>query len=198
MTSNSSLVGHGEPAAFFTFSSLTALGLPHATTTRHCQGITSFEEPIVPESPKPPFRAEAERVLGAAGLEMARVSYARQVHGSEAARAPTGGGFAGLVDILVTAERRAPLAIFSADCLAIVLYEPSAAALGVAHVGWRGTVKGATQRAVRAADPDRCASRSLRRSGRAAMRWTSRSPRSSRAPSASAGARGRSPRGLAT
>ena len=104
----------------------------------------------MPESPKPPFRAEAERVLGAAGLEMARVSYARQVHGSEAARAPTGGGFAGLVDILVTAERRAPLAIFSADCLAIVLYEPSAAALGVAHVGWRGTVKGATQRAVRA------------------------------------------------
>jgi hypothetical protein len=81
---------------------------------------------------------------------MARVSYARQVHGSEAARAPSGGGFAGLVDIMVTTERRVPLAIFTADCLAIVLCDPAAHALAVAHVGWRGTVKGAPQRAVRA------------------------------------------------
>ncbi len=150
MTSKSSLLPHGDPAAYFTFGSLTALGVPNATTTRHCPGISSFAEPIVPEAPKPPFRVEAEQVLGGAGLEMTRVSYARQVHGSETARAPAGGGFAGLVDILITAERRTPLAIFTADCLAIVLYEPSAAALGVAHVGWRGTVKGATQRAVRA------------------------------------------------
>jgi YfiH family protein len=142
------LVPHGQPAEYFTFASLTALGLRHATTTRHCPGISSFAEPIVPESPKPPFRAEGERILGAAGLEMSRVAYARQVHGSQAGRAPTGGGFAGLVDILVTAERRVPLAIFTADCLAIVLYDPSAQALGVAHVGWRGTVKGATQKAV--------------------------------------------------
>ena len=104
----------------------------------------------MPEAPKPPFRAEAAEVLGATGLAMGRVSYARQVHGAEVARAPAGGGFAGLVDILVTAERGVPLAIFTADCLAIVLYDPSARALGVAHVGWRGTVKGAAQNAVRA------------------------------------------------
>ena len=151
MTSSSNLVAHGSPTTeYFTFASLTALGVPNATTTKHCPGISSFAEPIVPESPKPPFRAEAERVLGAAGLEMARVSYARQVHGSEAARVPAGGGFAGLVDIMVTAERRVPLAIFTADCLAIVLCDPAAHALAVAHVGWRGTVKGATHRAVQA------------------------------------------------
>jgi YfiH family protein len=147
----SRLIAHGSPTTeYFTFDSLTALGVPNATTTKHCPGISSFAEPIVPESPKPPFRAEAERVLGAAGLEMARVSYARQVHGSEAARAPAGGGFAGLVDIVVTAERRVPLAIFTADCLAIVLCDPASHALAVAHVGWRGTVKGATRRAVQA------------------------------------------------
>ena len=55
-----------------------------------------------------------------------------------------------MVDILVTGERGVPLAIFTADCLAIVLCDASAGALAVAHVGWRGTVKGATQRAVRA------------------------------------------------
>src|SRR6059058_5250052 len=150
MTSTSPLVAHGQPTEYFTFVSLSSLGVPHATTTKHCPGVSSFAEPIVPEAPKPPFRAEAERVLGAAGLSMSRVSYARQVHGADVARAPAGGGFAGLVDILVTAERGVPLAIFTADCLAIVLYDPSARALGVAHVGWRGTVRGATQKAVRA------------------------------------------------
>ena len=150
MTSNSSLVGHGEPTAYFTFPSLTALGLPHATTTKHCPGITSFAEPIVPEAPKAPFRAQAVATLGATGLEMGRVGYARQVHGAESARVPAGGGFAGLVDVLVTTEPRVPLAIFTADCLAIVLCDPTARALAVGHVGWRGTVKGATQQAVRA------------------------------------------------
>jgi len=143
-------VGHGDPTAYFSFSSLTALGVPHATTTRHCPGVTSFAEPIVPEAPRPPFRSEASAVLGAAGLELSRVSYARQVHGADVARAPAGGGFAGLVDILVTAERGLPLAIFTADCLAIVAYDPSAPALALAHVGWRGTVRGAQQTAVKA------------------------------------------------
>src|SRR5438132_1181755 len=88
MTSNSPLLAHGEPAAYFTFASLTALGVPHATTTRHCPGISSFEERIVPEAPKPPFRAEAVVALGGTGLEMERVSYARQVHGADVARGP--------------------------------------------------------------------------------------------------------------
>jgi len=145
----SRLLPHGEPAAYFTFPSLTAVGLPHVTTTRHCPGIVSFAEPIAPEAPRAPFRPEAAAVLGSAGLELGRVSYARQVHGADAAQAPARGGFAGSVDLLVTGERRVPLAIFTADCLAIVLYDPTAQVLGLAHVGWRGTVRGATQAAVR-------------------------------------------------
>ncbi|PYN14531.1 MAG: hypothetical protein DME05_15040, partial [Candidatus Rokuibacteriota bacterium] len=147
---SSELHAHGEPTAYFTVGSLEGLGLPHALTTRHCPGVTSFAEPISPEAPRAPFRAAAAAVLGGAGLEMGRVTYARQVHGAGTARAPIGGGFAGSVDILVTAERRVPLAIFTADCLALVLYDPNARVLGVAHVGWRGTVRGATPAAVRA------------------------------------------------
>jgi YfiH family protein len=143
------LVAHGEPAVYLTFPSLAEAGLPHATTTRHCPGIASFSEPISPQAPKPPFRAEAASTLANAGLAMHRVSYARQVHGAEAGRAPAGGGFAGLVDILTTTERGVPLAIFTADCLAIVLYDPVARVLGLAHVGWRGTVRGTTLAAVR-------------------------------------------------
>jgi len=200
MTSTSPLVAHGQPTEYFTFVSLSSLGVPHATTTKHCPGVSSFAEPIVPEAPKPPFRSEATAVLGATGLEMSRVSYARQVHGADVARVPAGGGFAGLVDVLVTVERGVPLAIFTADCLAIVLYDPSARALCVAHVGWRGTVRGATQTrsATSVRDPARFAPRSRRRSARAATRSTSRSRPSSRAPSATAGARGSRRRAAAT
>ncbi len=144
------LIPHGEPPAYFTFASLARLGVPHATTTRHCPGVLSFAEPISPADPVPPFGGTAVTTLAGAGLDLARVAYAKQVHGADVARVPAGGGFAGVVDGLVTAERGVPLAIFTADCLAIVLYDPALPALGAVHVGWRGTVRGAAQAAVRA------------------------------------------------
>jgi len=142
-----SLIPHGQPPAYFTFAALSRLGVPHATTTRHCPGVLSFAEPISPANPSPPFRADAVTALARAGLDLARVAYAKQVHGAAVARV-TGGGFAGIADGLVTTARGVPLAIFTADCLAIVLYDPAVPALGAVHVGWRGTVQGAAQAAV--------------------------------------------------
>ena len=139
-----SLTGHGAPPTYFTFPALEALGLPHLTTTRHFPGVTS------PSEPTAPFASEAASALAAAGLDAARVAYGRQVHGAEDARVGANGGFVGAVDVLVTTEREVPLAIFTADCLALALYDPGARALSVAHVGWRGTVRGAGQAAVAA------------------------------------------------
>ncbi|HET7340588.1 MAG TPA: polyphenol oxidase family protein [Methylomirabilota bacterium] len=139
------LVPFGEPVTHFRFSGLAALGLPHVTTTRYFPGVSS------PSEPTAPFTAAAQRALRAAGLDPARVSYARQVHGAEVLRAPRGGGYAGAGDVLVTTERDVPLAIFTADCLALTLWDSIARVLVLAHVGWRGTVKGATVAAVRAA-----------------------------------------------
>lgn len=136
------LAAHGTPPVYFTFAGLAALGLPHATTTRHCPGVTS------PAEPTAPFGTEARAVLAPAGLDLDRVAYGRQVHGADAVAAPPRGGFAGAADVLVTTERELPLAIFTADCLAITLCDPEARALAVAHVGWRGTVRGAAQAAV--------------------------------------------------
>jgi hypothetical protein len=134
------LRAHGEPPAYLTFVGLEAAGLPHVTTTRHCPGVTGFAERTGP------FTGDARQTLAAAGLDLTRVAYARQVHGADVARA--GGGFAGAADVLTTAEPGVPLAIFTADCLAIVAWDPDASALAVAHVGWRGTVKRAQQAAV--------------------------------------------------
>ncbi|HZF05296.1 MAG TPA: polyphenol oxidase family protein, partial [Patescibacteria group bacterium] len=141
-----SLTAHGgEPPRYFTFPALTAAGLPHASTTRHCPGVTS------PSEPTSPFTAGARETLAAAGLDLSRVAYARQVHGADVAHALTRGGVAGAVDVLSTSARGVPLAIFTADCLAITLWDAEAGALALAHVGWRGTVKGAAQAVVSAA-----------------------------------------------
>jgi hypothetical protein len=138
------VIAHGDPPRYLTFERLGALGVPHATTTRHCPGVTS------PTQATAPLTAAARPVLAEAGLDLTRFAYARQVHGADVASAPSSGGFAGAVDVLTTTERRLPLAIFTADCLPIVLYDADTPALAVAHVGWRGTVKGAAKAAVRA------------------------------------------------
>jgi purine-nucleoside/S-methyl-5'-thioadenosine phosphorylase / adenosine deaminase len=140
-----SLTPHGEPPRYFTFPALAAAGLPHASTTRHCPGVTS------PSEPTSPFTPGARETLAAAGLDLARVAYARQVHGADVAHGLTRSGVAGAVDVLSTAIRGMPLAIFTADCLAITLWDPEAGALALAHVGWRGTAKRAQQAAVDAA-----------------------------------------------
>ncbi|HEU4366704.1 MAG TPA: polyphenol oxidase family protein [Methylomirabilota bacterium] len=139
------LIPHGEPVRYFTFSGLAALGLPHVTTTRNFPGVTS------PVQATGPFEAGAREALRELGLDLGRVAYARQVHGAEVLRAPTRGGWAGTGDVLATTERGLPLAIFTADCLAVTLWDSIARVLVAAHVGWRGTVRGATRAAVRAA-----------------------------------------------
>ena len=139
------MIPHGNPTLYFTFPGLAGLGLPHATTTRHCPGVTS------PSQPTAPVGAGAAPVLAAAGLgEPSQVAYLRQVHGPEVVRARPGGGYSGDADGIVTTTRGAPLAIFSADCPAIMLYDPGAPALAVAHAGWRGTARGVTRAVVAA------------------------------------------------
>jgi len=136
------LIARGAPPVYFTVEELAAVGVAHAMTTRHCPGIASWSE--VPS----PFSGEAARALAPAGLDLARVAWARQVHGAGVARVGERGGFVGEADVLVTTAPGVPLAVFTADCLAVVLHAPGA--LAVAHVGWRGTVAGAAQAAVAA------------------------------------------------
>lgn len=118
--------------------------MPHATTTRHCLDIG------VAGGERSPFAGSSADVLECAGMLPGRVAWARQVHGADVARVGGAGGFAGAADALATTVPGLPLAIFTADCLAIVLVDLEAPALAVAHVGWRGTVRGAAQAAAAA------------------------------------------------
>ncbi len=137
------MISHGAPVVYFTFATLAAAGLPHVATTRHLPGARPFGDPVSP------FGAEAAAALAPAGLDLGRAAFARQMHGVDHARVAKA-GHAGAVDILVTTERALPLAISTADCLAITAYDPEARALAVAHVGWRGTASGGAREMVKA------------------------------------------------
>lgn len=62
-----------------------------------------------------------------------------QVHGADV-RVVSGSGLAGAADALVTTTPNLPVAVFTADCLGVVLR--SEGAVGVAHAGWRGLGSG--------------------------------------------------------
>ena len=42
-------------------------------------------------------------------------------------------------DALITRERNLPLAIFTADCFPVFLFDPKNSCIGLVHAGWRGT-----------------------------------------------------------
>ena len=115
-------------------------GLPHLFTTRHFPGV------VKPTEARPPFAAEAAALLAPRGLG-AQPAFAKQVHGAVVLRAERA-GLAGHGDALATARRGLPLAISTADCLPIVLYDARAGRLAAVHAGWRGTVQSVARAAV--------------------------------------------------
>jgi YfiH family protein len=52
-------------------------------------------------------------------------------------------------DGLITSKAGLPLAIFSADCLSVFLYEPVIPLIGIFHCGWRSTRAGILTKAIR-------------------------------------------------
>lgn len=88
--------------------------------------------------------ASRRAVAGRLGIspEWATVT---QVHGGEAV-CVVHPGEAGEADGIVTTRTHLPLAVFTADCLGVVLAGP--ASVGVAHAGWRGLAAGVIQTTV--------------------------------------------------
>jgi YfiH family protein len=131
------------PARYVTSQLLAEAGVPHLFTTRHFPGVTP------PRQPGSPFDAGAIALLAELGVGDRPPAFLRQVHGADVARADAG-GLAGRADVLASDRPGLPLAIFTADCLPIVLYDPVNRRLAMAHAGWRGTALGVAGAAARA------------------------------------------------
>jgi YfiH family protein len=134
----------GAPPTHCGLPALSASGVTHAFTTRH-QG--SFDAVSAPAGP---FGDRQWPALEALDVAPQDVRYARQVHGDTCLDADRAGarGLVGTGDALFTRRRRRPLAVFTADCVPLIVVDPDAPALGVAHAGWRGTVRGIAGRLI--------------------------------------------------
>ncbi len=112
------------------------LGLPE----RYCAGYTSRRT-----GPDPTASAELPRILARdLGAGRAEVSRLRQVHGRQIVEAtgeavPGADRVLGEADALITRDAGRLLAIFTADCVPIVLVDPESGWISAIHAGWRGT-----------------------------------------------------------
>ena len=85
--------------------------------------------------------------LEASGIKTKEFVCGEQVHGNHVHIATTsdlrpayGPGFMNTADGYVTIEENVPLAIFTADCVPILIEDPVRKAVGAVHSGWRSTV----------------------------------------------------------
>lgn len=95
-----------------------------------------------------PAAVAANRALlaAAAGLPQGALALMQQVHGAEVATVdrPVPDGVPG-VDALVTATPGLGLVVLAADCLPVLLADPTAGVVAVAHAGRQGLVAGVLQ-----------------------------------------------------
>lgn len=97
-------------------------------------------------------RENRARVLAALGRDLAEQVEASQVHGREVAvvaAAHRGQKIQG-ADGLASCDPAVVLAVHSADCAQVLVYDPVGRAAAALHAGWRGTAAGATAAVVRA------------------------------------------------
>lgn len=92
-------------------------------------------------------RGNRALVMEALGLDPVHVAYSTQVHGATCL-VPPGPGWAGTADALATRHPALVLAVGTADCLAVLLWDATRPAVAAAHAGWRGTLAGVVPRAV--------------------------------------------------
>jgi hypothetical protein len=82
------------------------------------------------------------RLAATVGFAYGRLATCRQVHGTDVRRvAEAERRWYDACDGLVTETPGAPLAVFTADCVPIVMWAPVAGTLAVLHAGWRGTLE---------------------------------------------------------
>jgi len=82
------------------------------------------------------------------GIDYRDLVCGQQVHGSAVTRIQKTDKGKGAIsydtaipstDAFITDERNLPLAVFTADCLSVFIYEPHTPSIGLVHAGWRST-----------------------------------------------------------
>jgi len=81
-----------------------------------------------------------EKFFSKLGLNESSIAYQKQVHGDNI-NIVNKGGDCGESDAMITTEKNLGLALSSADCCTIYIYNPQKNLIAAVHSGWRGTSK---------------------------------------------------------
>jgi hypothetical protein len=92
-------------------------------------------------------RRNREIFFGSLGVLPRELALPGQVHSAIVNRVDSPGHFPDC-DALLTIARRVFLCITVADCVPILLYDPTAKAIAAVHAGWRGTASGILTKAL--------------------------------------------------
>ncbi len=95
-----------------------------------------FDSPLTP--------AQRAYLKKNSGTDIPRVFWRKQIHGDDIIVALGGvGASKGSpdADAYVTNEKNLPIAIRTADCVPVFIFDPDHRAIGLAHAGWKGTYK---------------------------------------------------------
>lgn len=133
------------------------IDVPHGVFTRH-GGVSSapFDSlnlgGTVGDEPAA-VRQNHERIYQALGVNSGRAVTTWQVHGADvviATQPLQHRRWLARADGIVTNQPDTPLMMRYADCTPLLFHDPVQRAVGIAHAGWRGTVKGVGSAVVRA------------------------------------------------
>ena len=134
-------------------------GAIHGFTTRYGGVSTGYLSSLnlgVHRGDDPENVRKNYEIVGAAlGFDPEDVVMTHQVHSAVVRRVGRENRGEGLLrpvpgdyDGLITDEPGVVLAVFSADCVPILLFDPVRRAVGAVHAGWRGTAAGIVRNAV--------------------------------------------------
>jgi YfiH family protein len=86
------------------------------------------------------IKENREKFFNELELSPESIAYQKQVHGDKVSIVKTGGLF-GESDAMITDIKNIGLAISTADCCAVFIYDPVNKVIAGVHSGWRGTSK---------------------------------------------------------
>ena len=134
---------------------------PHCFTTRLggvSEGYLAAMNIGVHRGDDPRHVARNYEILGQAlGFTAQTLVLTRQTHSDIVRRVSREDAGKGLIhdaypecDALITNDPGTALAVFTADCTPVLLWDPQTGAVGAVHAGWRGTASGIAGKAVEA------------------------------------------------
>ncbi len=93
-----------------------------------------------PDFDSPLTQPQRSYVAAHTGMDVPQVFWRKQVHG-DAVLVASQHGAQGCpdADAFITNQKDLPLAIRTADCVPVFIYDPHVHAIGLAHAGWKGT-----------------------------------------------------------